>query len=99
MYKITTIISVLLMVFIGMTSCRKCMECSYSYTTTYTEFTPNGEVTKTDTVSNETLDDENGFPYFQVCGSAEDREKMEEAYKNAENDLNVNNYSYRCFDY
>lgn len=80
-------------------SCRKCTECSYSYTQTSTEFTPNGEVTITDTVTNETINDENGFPYYQVCGNEEERQELEDAYINAGNNLEVNDYTYRCFDY
>ena len=99
MYKITIILVLTGIFSIGFTSCRKCMECSYSYTKTSTEFTPEGEITVRDTVTNETLNDENGFPYFQVCGKQEDREELEETYKNAGENLDVDDYSYRCFDY
>ena len=99
MYKFTILFTSLIGLSLVLGSCRKCMECSYSFTKTSTEFTPNGEVTITDTVSNETLNDENGFPYYQVCGNDEERQELEDAYINAESQLEVDDYSYRCFDY
>ena len=88
--------------FIGfvflLNSCDKCLQCTFSYTVTKTEFTPQGEVTYIDTVENQALPNESGTLESKVCGDEDEVEALRTRYQNGNSDGQYNNYEYECID-
>lgn len=84
---------------VGFTSCKKCAECTFSYTTTTTEFTPQGENTYVDTVENQALPNDDGIAETEICGKASEIDELKARYENGNSDGTYENYTYKCFEY
>ena len=96
--KALTLITLLIGLSSAFTSCDKCMRCTYSYTTTTTEFTPNGEVTFTDTITGQSLPNNEGTLQSEQCGSDEDLVEFETRYAEGNSNGQFENYSYNCVE-
>lgn len=77
-------------------ACDKCIQCTFSYTVTKTEFTPEGEVTYTDTLENQSLPNSEGVLQNEVCGDDDEVEELRARYENGNADNEYENYNYQC---
>lgn len=96
--KALTLITLILGCSSVFISCDKCLRCTYSYTTTKTEFTPNGEVTYTDTVTGQALPNEDGTLQSELCGKDDELSEFETRYANGNSNGQYENYTYECIE-